>query len=302
MSWSWETVHACDQRWEVYVSKRPGPSVRRRQLGAMLRELRRGAGLTIKDAAEWLVMGESAVSKIEKAKIAIKATHVRALGQLYDIDAAKLDYLLKLVKESNERGWWTAYRDTVPEWFRQFVGLEADSLDLWNYEAEYVPGLLQTSDYVRELMKANRPDMNEDEIERQVRLRRERQERLDGGQPPRLHFYINESVIRRPAGDSATWRRQVEHLIESSKLDHVTLRIVPFSAGPHPAMSGSFVMMQFPEEDTPAFVYLENQRGAVYQEDPGDIDRYMVTVEVLERLSLSLDDSCGMLGDALKPL
>ncbi|WP_190815162.1 helix-turn-helix domain-containing protein [Saccharopolyspora pogona] len=268
----------------------------------MLRELRRGAGLTIKDAAEWLVMGESAVSKIEKAKIAIKATHVRALGQLYDIDAAKLDYLLKLVKESNERGWWTAYRDTVPEWFRQFVGLEADSLDLWNYEAEYVPGLLQTSDYVRELMKANRPDMNEDEIERQVRLRRERQERLDGGQPPRLHFYINESVIRRPAGDSATWRRQVEHLIESSKLDHVTLRIVPFSAGPHPAMSGSFVMMQFPEEDTPAFVYLENQRGAVYQEDPGDIDRYMVTVEVLERLSLSPDDSCGMLGDALKPL
>ncbi|MGP4021447.1 helix-turn-helix domain-containing protein [Saccharopolyspora sp. 5N708] len=282
------------------TNRQPGPSVRRRQLGAMLRQLRRVSGKTIKDASAWLNIGESAVSKLEKGKIAIKTQTVRALGQLYDVDAAKLDYLLRLASEANERGWWTAYRDTVPDWFRQFVGLEADALDLWNYESEYVPGLLQTPAYARALLQANRPDLADDEIGRQVKLRTERQERLDGDQPPRLHFFINESVIRRPTGDPEVMREQLAHLIESSKLDHITLRVLPFAAGPHPAMSGAFVMMQFPEEEAPAFVYVENERGAIYQEDPGDIDRYTVIVDALDRLSLSPDDTRGMLAEAVK--
>ncbi len=279
------------------MTKEPGPSVRRRQLGAMLRQLRQESGKTVKDAADWLGMGESNVSKIEKAKQAIKQPTVRALCQLYDVDASKVDYLLRLANESNQRGWWTAYRDTVPDWFRQFVGLEADALDLWNYEAEHVPGLLQTPGYVGALLRMTRPDMAEVEIERQVKLRRERQERLDGNNPPRLHFFINEAVIRRPVGDPQVMREQIERLIEASKLDHITLQIVPFAAGPHPAMSGAFVMMQFPDEDAPAFVYVEHERGAIYQEDPGDVDRYTVIVDALDRLSLSLDDSRGMLVD-----
>ncbi|GAA4840243.1 helix-turn-helix domain-containing protein [Saccharopolyspora rosea] len=265
----------------------------------MLRQLRQDSGHTLKDAAAWLNMGESAVSKIEKAKTAIKVQTVRALGQLYDVDAAKLDYLLRLASESNERGWWTAYRDTVPEWFRQFVGLEADALDLWNYEAEHVPGLLQTPEYVRALMRSNRPDMSDAEVDRQVKIRRERQARLNGDDPPRLHFYLNEAVIRRPVGGPEVMRDQLHRLIDASRSPHTTLRILPFATGPHPAMSGAFVMMQFPEEDAPAFVYVDNERGAIYQEDPGDIDRYAVVVDVLERLSLSPDDSRGMLAEAI---
>lgn len=196
-------------------------------------------------------------------------------------------------------GWWTAYRDTVPDWFRQFVGLESDALDIWNYEAEHVPGLLQTSSYVRALFSANRPDMTEEGIEQQVHLRRERQERLDGGEPPRLHFYINEAIIRRQIGEPDVMREQLDHLVAASKLDHLTLRIVPFSAGLHPAMTGAFVMMQFPEEDAPAFVYVESERGGVYQEDPGDIDRFTVVVDTLDRLALSPEDSRGMLAEAV---
>lgn len=277
------------------MTKEPGPSVRRRELGAMLKQFRRESGKTVKDAAAWLGMGESNVSKIEGAKQQIKVQTVRALCQFYDIDASKADYLVKLAAESNQRGWWTAYRDTVPDWFRQFVGLEADALDLWNYEAEHIPGLLQTPAYVRAITKAQRPNSTAEELEQSVKLRRERQERLDGSQPPRLHFYVNEAAIRRPVGGSETMREQLEHLIESSKLDHVTLRVLPFAAGPHPAMLGSFVMMQFPEEDAPAFVYVEHERGAIYQEDPGDIDRYTVIVGDLERLSLSPEDTREML-------
>lgn len=280
------------------MTKEPGPSVRRRQLGAMLKQLRRESGKTVKDAAAWLGMGESNVSKIEGAKQQIKVQTVRALCQFYDVDESKAGYLVKLANESNERGWWTAYRDTVPDWFRQFVGLEADALDLWNYEAELVPGLLQTSDYVRAITKAARPEASEDALAQSVELRSERQERIDGNHPPRLHFFISEAVIRRPLGDQDAWREQINHLIESSKLDHIDLRIVPFSAGPHSGMLGSFVMMQFPEEEAPAFVYVEHERGAIYQEDPGDTDRYTVIVAELEDVSLSPGDSREMLSEA----
>ncbi len=262
----------------------------------MLRQLRQESGYTIKDAAEWLGMGESGVSKIEKARSVIKAQTIRALGQFYDVDPAKLDYLLRLANEANQRGWWAAYRDTVPEWFRTFVSLEADALDLWNYEAEHVPGLLQTPGYARELLKANRPDLSEDEVERQVRVRQERQTQVNGDDPQRLHFYVNEAVIRRPTADSSIWREQLGFLVKASQLDHVSLRIVPFASGIHPAMAGAFVMMQFPEEDAAAFVYVENERGGIYLEDPGDIHRYTFIVNTLDRQqALSRADSHTML-------
>lgn len=281
------------------TTKQPGPSVRRRQLGAMLRQLREESGKTVKDAASWLGMTESNVSKIELAKQTIKQPTIRALCQLYDVDASKVEYLLKLTKEASQRGWWSAYRDTVPDWFRQFVSLEADALDLWTYQNECVPGLLQTEGYVHALFQTTRPKLGDDEIDRQVHVRRERQDRLHGYHPPRLHFFINEAVIRRQVGSAQVMREQLEHLIESSKLEYVELRILPFSAGSHPAMAGPFTMMQFPDEGAPAFVYVEHDRGATYQEDPGDIDRFTAIVAGLDHLSLSPDDSREMLRETV---
>jgi transcriptional regulator with XRE-family HTH domain len=281
------------------VTKEPGPSVRRRQLGAMLKQLRRESGKTIKDAAAWLGMGESNVSKIEGAKQQIKAQTVRALCQLYDVDASKVDYLLKLTSEANQRGWWTAYRDTVPDWFRQFIGLEADAEILWEYQPELIPGLLQTSSYVRAITVAANPGATESDLEQSVKLRQERQERIDGAQPPRLKFFLNESVIRRPIGTPEEWREQLEYLLWVSDAAHIELRILPFAAGQHAAMLGGFAMMQFPDEEAAAFVYLEHDRGAIYQEDPGDIDRYTVNVTDLDRLSLSSEDSRVMLRETV---
>lgn len=112
------------------MAKKPGPSVRRRQLGAMLRQLRQDAGTSRKDAAEWLEIGEPTLSKIELGRQAIKGPHVRLLCQLYDVDSSTVDTLLRLAREANQRGWWTAYRNTVPSWFRHYVGLESDAADI----------------------------------------------------------------------------------------------------------------------------------------------------------------------------
>ena len=282
------------------VAKQPGPNVRRRQLGAMLSELRRQSGKTIKDAAAWLGMTESNVSKIEKARQSIKPPTVRALGQLYDVDSAKVDYLLRLASEANQRGWWTAYRDTVPDWFRQFVGLEADAEVIWEYQSELVPGLLQTPAYVRAITQAAQPAVVDKDLERSMELRRERQARIDGDQPPQLRFFLNEAVIRRPVGTPDEWRHQLGYLVGASRLAHVDLRILPFAAGQHAAMIGSFVMMRFPDEESPAFVYVEHDRGAIYQEEPGDIERYTVNVTDLEQRSLSPEESRAMLLEAVE--
>lgn len=261
----------------------------------MLRQLRTDAGRSRKDAAEWLEISDQTMSKIELGRQAIKGPHVRLLCQFYGNDAGTLDTLLRLAKESSQRGWWAAYRDTLPDWARQLVGLESDAGDLWNYEAEFVPGLLQTPSYIEAINRASHPDVTDGQIARSVELRRERQVQVEREQaPPRLHFYLNEAVVRRVVGGREVMREQLERLHAAAKLDHVGLRIVPFTAGAHAAMMGSFVVMKFPDEDSPAFAYVENERGALYQDDPGDIDRYTLILRLLGEVALGEDDSRAM--------
>lgn len=266
----------------------------------MLRELRQGADKTLRDAAEWLGMGEPAVSKIEKGSRAIKAPTVRALCQLYDTDASTTDTLLRLVREANERGWWAAYRDTLPEWARQLVGLEAGAEEYWSYQSEYVPGLLQTPGYVAAITRALEPSYTDEMITRLVDLRLKRQSRLENGGSPQMVYYLNEAVLRRGVGGPEVMRNQLDHLVTASQQEHVTVRVVPFAVGAHSGMDGSFVMMQFPEETSPAFAYVENRRGAIYQEDPGDIESYTVVLDQLAEVALSEADSRAMLGDVAR--
>lgn len=261
----------------------------------MLRQLWQEAGTSRKDAAEWLEIGEPTLSKIELGRQAIKGPHVRLLCQLYDVDSSTVDTLLRLAREANQRGWWTAYRNTVPSWFRHYVGLESDAADIWAYEAEFVPGLLQTTEYTRAITRASRPEISDEELDKEIAVRRERQTRLHDEHPPRLHLIVNEAVVRRQVGGSEVMSEQLEHLLRSSKLDHISLRALPFSAGAHAAMTGSFIMIRFPDEDTPAFVYLENDRGGIYQEDPGDIKRYSLVRDQLTRLAYSEEDTRELL-------
>lgn len=284
------------------MPKRPGPSVRRRQLGAMLRGMRENAGKTRKDAADWLEVGEPTVSKIELGRQAIKAPNVRLLCQLYDVDAGTGESLLRLAREANQRGWWTAYRDTLPEWFRQFVGLEGDAVEFWEYQSEFVPGLLQTRSYIEAITTASRPDIGDDELAKVVRVRRERQALLEGAEPPRLNVYLNEAVLRRVVGGPQVMREQLDQLVAASREDRTRVRVVPFSAGAHAAMASSFVLMQFPDDDSPAFAYIENDRGAVYQEDPGDIDRYTVMLDQLAEVSMGVAESRAALDEAARSL
>lgn len=271
-------------------------TVRRRQLGGALRRLREAAGTSAKEAADWAGFSTSTLSKIERGGQAVKIGHVRLLAQLYGVDAPEVDTLIRLAREASQRGWWAAYGDTVPDWVRTYLDLEQDASELWAYESGLVFGVFQTPAYAEAITAAARPAPDSDELARLVAFRTTRQQRLFGDRAPSLRVILDEAVLCRPVGGPAVMREQLEHLAEVVKLPHVSVLVQPFSAGAHPSIGLAFTLLRFADAETAGMdcVYLENAQGALYQERPSDVDRYMVIFEQLSESALSADDSLDL--------
>ncbi len=273
------------------MSATRGPTVRRRQLGLELRRLREAAGKTPREAADWLEVSTSTLSKIELGRQAIKGTHVRLLTQLYGVGAPDADTLLRLARDANQRGWWAAYGDTVPDWVRTYVGLEEDASELWVYESGLMLGLFQTPAYAEAITAATRPGAGADELARLVAFRTARQERLFGDRAPSLRVVLDEAVLRRLVGGPTVMREQLNHLTEVARLPHVNVSVQPFSAGAHPSIGSAFTLLRFADTLGMNCVYLEVDRGALYLERPADVDRYTAMFEQLSKTALSADAS-----------
>jgi transcriptional regulator with XRE-family HTH domain len=278
------------------MSAEPSPAVGRRQLGRQLRELRIAAGFpTIAAAAKESGLSTATISRIESAKQAIMPKTVRLLCQTYGIGAPMFDHLIRLAEDSEDRGWLVAYTDTVPNWFERYVGEETEATGIWGYESEFVPGLLQTADYCRAVSVASSPDVDEDNLQRLVSLRQARQERLSSKNPPQLDVVVNEAAIRRAVGSPDIMREQLHHLVELAKRRNITLRVLPFSAGAHPAMTNSFTMLHFPEGLGAPTIFVEIDSGALYPNRPADVNRYTWIMDRLRAASLSPAESTKLL-------
>ncbi|MFL6145545.1 MAG: helix-turn-helix domain-containing protein [Labedaea sp.] len=273
----------------------PGPATRRRQLGRQLRELRLAAGLTtMESAAERSGLSRATISRIENAKQTILPRTVRLLCQTYGVGAPLLDHLVRLAEESEDRGWLLAYSDTTPNWFERYLGEEAEASEIWTYEAEFVPGLLQTADYCRAVRAANSPDLTKDDLARSVEFRLARQQLLDRDTPPLLHVVINEAVLRRQVGGPEVMREQLRHLGELAGRRNVTVQVLPYSAGAHPAMTGSFSMLRFPSGGGDPTILVEVDSGALYPDRPVDVERYTWKFGRLCDLALSPGNSIAL--------
>lgn len=272
-----------------------GPTVRRRQLGLELRRLREAAGKTPRDAAEWLDVSTSTLSKIELGKQAIKGAHVRLLAQLYNVGAPEADTLLRLAREASQRGWWAAYGDTVPDYVRTYLGLEEDAEELWAYESGLVHGLLQTPAYAEVIISAFRRDPDPSEIARLVEFRTAHQKRLLANGTPRLRVVLDEAVLRRVVGSDGIMHEQLQHIIEVAQLAHIEITVLPFRAGEHPSMGHAFSLLRFPDVAEMSCVYIEQPSGGIYLERPADIERYTGMFELITTRSLSPDESLQLM-------
>ena len=283
---------------------RSSPTVKRRRLAAELRRYREGAGLTIEEVAERLEWSTAKISRIENARVSVLPRDVKFLLGVYGLTGSDeaWDVLLTLARESRQKGWWQQYGEAVPEWLEVYVGLEADAAAIWGYDAEFVPGLLQTEEYARAVHRAQLVMATDEEIDRLVRVRMARQELLTADDAPQLWFVLNEAVIRRVVGGVATMRGQLRHLLEAARLPNVTLQVVPFSAGAHPAMDGSFYLLTFPEPADPQIVYFEYYTGALYLEKSAEVQRYRLMFDHLRAAAQSVDESRARMARAAEEL
>ncbi len=270
------------------------PSMRRRRLAAELRRLRTAAALSIEDVASRLAWPGSKVSRIENRQVGIAPRDLRKLLNLYGVeDRAYRDQLLEMGRRATERGWWQSYSGVVPSAYANLIGLEAEAATIRTYEPELVPGLLQTPDYARAVIRAGRPGDTTEEIERRVEVRLERQEVLtrSGPPPPKVNVVLNEGVLARRVGGADVMRAQIEHLMRNRDRANIVIQILSFSAGEHPAMVGPFTMLTFLDPADPGVINVENVMGALALEKPEEIRAYDEVWGAIQAKAIPPDDS-----------
>jgi hypothetical protein len=256
-----------------------GSTVRRLQVGAHLRALRRGSGMSREQAGYEIRASESKISRMELGRVGFKERDIVDLLRLYGVeDQAEHTRMLTLTREANAPSWWQAYGDVLDTWFQNYLDLEQAAELIRTYEVQFVPGLLQTDAYARAVIRLGHDNAGTAEIERRAGLRMERKKLLQRPDSPRLWAVLDEAVLRRPIGSRAVLREQIVTLIETCASSNVRLQVVPFESGGHAAAGGAFSILRFPHEELPDVVYIEHLTGALYLEKREEVDHYAAAI------------------------
>ncbi|WP_369387814.1 helix-turn-helix domain-containing protein [Streptomyces sp. CG1] len=272
-----------------------GPAVRRRKLGAELRTLRTGAGLTSGEAARLVGWHQSKVSRIETGASGAKPVDVRLLLDAYEVRDGQLRELLLMLAGSEEAGdrhrWWHAYRGVLPPTYRDFISLESQASAMRTLETTVVPGLLQTPEYARAVTRAAVTDLDDERLDTLVEVRLARQDVLRTERPLRLSAVLDEAVLRREIGGPEVMARQLERLMDAARLPQVRLQVLPFGAGAHVGLTGPFVIFSFPSTSDLDVVVLDQLTSSLYLERKEDLMAYSEAFDTLRMHALSPEES-----------
>ncbi|MFD5555824.1 helix-turn-helix domain-containing protein [Streptomyces sp. NPDC127068] len=262
---------------------RSAPTVGQVVLGRRLQDLRERAGLKREEAAQLLRVAPATVRRMENAEVALKIPYVQLLLKAYGVADEEADTFVTLAEDANRPGWWQRFHEVLPGWFSMHVSLEGSASLIRTYEPHFVPGLLQTEDYARAVLRSGAVGQTRPEdIEGHVALRMQRQDLLTREDAPRLWVVMDETVLRRPAGGPEVMRDQIDKLLDRTALPNVTLQIAQFESGPHPGTYGPFVLFRFTMPELPDMVYSEYLTGAVYLDARPEVARHL---EVMDRMA-----------------
>ncbi|WP_405143273.1 helix-turn-helix domain-containing protein [Sphaerisporangium sp. NBC_01403] len=269
------------------------PTVKRRRLSHVLRELRQAAELTATEAAKRLEWDPSKVARMERNQWKLPNVHdIRLLLDLYGVtDERQRDALINLAREARQRGWWADYEDVFRSSLPDF---EAGASVIRTYEALIVPGLLQTAAYAGAVWRAGQvlDEQADHVIERHVEARLTRQKILDRESPPELLAVIDEAALARAVGGPKVMEEQLQHLIKMAARPNVTVQVLPNSVGAHAAMIGGFMILDFPSPvDDPSLVYMETATENLWLETPEKYRRYALIYSQVQALALSPEES-----------
>jgi transcriptional regulator with XRE-family HTH domain len=281
------------------MAQRKNPTAKRRVVAAALKQFREQAGLKPAEVAKQVNHDASWLARIERAEVRAHPDAVTRLLDLYGIEGPQAAAVLELAASASSRGWWHVYTRAMPEWFGKLIGLEGAASVIRNWENGVIPGLLQTEDYARAVIRAAPLPAQTKDVDRFVKLRMERQELLKAENPPELRFVLDESVVRRPIGGRKVMRGQVERILTLTEAyANVKVMILPFEAGVHTGVDGSFILLEFPpapdglpDSIDPRVVYVDNLVSALYLEEPDQLMRYAAAWDSLCSQALSADAS-----------
>jgi transcriptional regulator with XRE-family HTH domain len=276
--------------------------LRARRLAVELTSRREAAGLSREEVARRLEWSTSTIFRIETGRSRPQPRSVRDLLDLYGVTGSEREGLIQLSREARQPGWWHSFRDVLPNPYEVYIGLEFGAVSIRNFEPLLIPGLLQTADYARAMVRGGARELDRDEIERRVEVRLSRQQVLLKEDRPRLWAVIDEAVIRRVVGSPAIMAAQLQQLAEAAEHGKTTLQVVPFSAGAHAGTSGPFVILGLPEPAEPDLVYVETLADDIYLEERADVDRYTLAFDRLLAAALHPDDSIALVEAAARDL
>ncbi|GAA2093344.1 helix-turn-helix transcriptional regulator [Streptomyces albiaxialis] len=261
---------------------RGGPTILRIVLGTQLRRLREENGISREAAGDAIRGSHAKISRLELGRVGCKVRDVEDLLTLYGItDADEREEYLDLARQAGSPGWWQKYNDVMSPWFDRLIGLEEAASVIRMYEVQFVPGLLQTRDYARSVIRLGHPKADTREVERRVGLRMDRQAILDQPHTPRLWAVVDEAALRRPLGSREIMREQIEFLLKATQQPHITLQVAPFRIGGLAAAGGPVTILRFLEPDLPDIVYLEQLTSSLYLEKREEVESYMVVMDRL---------------------
>jgi transcriptional regulator with XRE-family HTH domain len=276
------------------------PTVLRILLGTQLRRLRESRGISAQEAARAIRGSESKISRIELGRNAVREVDIADLLNLYGVtDAGEREQLLTLAGQANQQGWWHRYQDVLPTWFQSYIGLEESAESIRSFDAQFVPGLLQTEDYSAAVIQLG--CYPREETDRLVYLRKERQRRFTSG-GLRLWAIIDEVALRRPVGSPAVRRAQLEYLLDVSDRPGLTIQVTPFLTGASYAAPGSFSILSFATDDLPDVVYVEQLTSAMYLDKRADVEQYVAAMDHISATSTTPEQTTDLIRIMLREL
>ncbi len=275
------------------ASESANPTVRQRELGMRLRELRTGLGLTVEAVGDQLLCSATKISRLETGARRASLRDVRDLCGIYGVtDPAETEELMKLARQARQPGWWTQYDEPG---LSPLLGLEQEAIAITTFSMYCVPALLQTIDYARVITRGVERKMNADVLEQRVEVRMRRQQLLERTAPPRYRALLDEAVLRRQVGGAAVMEAQLDKILKCIADEKAAVQVIPFDLGAHASSDSNFTFLEFGENLQKPVVFLEGLSSNRYQERPIEIERYREAIEYLRDAALSLRDSASLI-------
>lgn len=252
-----------------------------RDFAAELRSWRTRLGLTQVTLGDKIKYSGSFVSDIERCHRMPGVDFAQACDRELDLPGTFVRAFQRISQES------------FTGWFAPVLPYETQATKIQNWDMRYLPGLLQTADYARAVVRAGRPHDPDDAVKRTVQVRMQRQDILTGEHSPFTWFIIDESALRRVFGSKAIMAAQLDKLHEASARTGMVIQVMPLAAVDCSGMDGPLTIFDIP--DSPQMVCTEGCKVGRIIEAPGEVATLVTRFEHLRAVALPPRESRQLL-------